>query len=156
MLRTPTLVSVATIGLVLAGFASPLAGQAGKPPTISSRMFTGGSARVTVKGSFQVDQDVAINTQASYGDGEFTWLQFGASGSAAPNALITYGDQGVGVNAAVGKRTAIAEGVNCSGKVDVTPKSVTGQYTCRGVTSFDAATGQMGKVDIEIRFTATS
>ena len=48
------------------------------------------------------------------------------------------------------------EAPQCSGTVQVTGASVTGHYTCAGVVSHDAATGKMGKVDIEIRFTAKS
>ena len=79
--------SLVAAGLVLAVLASPAGGQTGGFPTITSRYFAGGSAKVTVSGSVAIDQEVAINTNASFGDGEMTWLQFGASGSEAPNAL---------------------------------------------------------------------
>ncbi|MGH7628403.1 MAG: hypothetical protein ACREOF_03275 [Gemmatimonadales bacterium] len=161
MRRTRFLQSVAA-GLILAVVATPAAGQAGKLPIISARQFTGGSAQVTVRGSVQIDQGVAINTQASVGDGEVTWLQFGASGSEAPNALITYGETGeIGVSVGKGKFVATAgivpgEKPQCAGKTDVTGTSVSGHYTCKGVTSHDGATSKMGKVDIEVRFTAKS
>jgi hypothetical protein len=157
MRHTPSLSSVAAAGLVLAVLASPAGGQEpGRVPTISSRHFVSGSAKVTVSGSVQIDEEVAINTVASFGDGEWTWLQFGASGSEVPNALITYGDGEVGINVGRGKRTATAEGAQCSGKVEVNKASVSGHYTCVGVTSYDPATRRMGKVDIKIRFTANS
>jgi hypothetical protein len=38
----------------------------------------------------------------------------------------------------------------------VTSALVSGHYTCAGVVSHDAATSKMGKVDIEVRFTAKS
>ena len=157
--RIPLLSSVVAAGLVLA--ASPASGQTGGTPTISSRQFVGGSAKVTVTGSVQIDQDVAINTQASLADGEMTWLQFGASGSEAPNALITYQPGEVGITVGRGKFLATAGNVTgedpqCSGTVEVTGTSVSGHYTCLGVVSHDAATGKMGKVDIEIRFTSRS
>jgi hypothetical protein len=38
----------------------------------------------------------------------------------------------------------------------VTGALVSGHYTCAGVVSHDAATSKMGKVDIEVRFTAKS
>jgi hypothetical protein len=38
----------------------------------------------------------------------------------------------------------------------VTETSVTGHYTCPGITSYDAGTRQMGEIDVEIRFTAKS
>jgi hypothetical protein len=76
--------------LVPAILARPLEGQTSGVPTISSRQFASGSAQVQVSGSVQIDQEVAINPQASFGDGQMTWLQFGVSGSDAPHALITY------------------------------------------------------------------
>jgi hypothetical protein len=159
--RIPFLSSVAAAGLVTAALASPVGAQTGGVPTISSRQFVGGSAKVTVRGSVQIDQEVAINTQASFGDGEMTWLQFGASGSETPNALITYGNGEVGITVGRGKFLATAgivpgEAPQCSGKVDVTGALVSGHYTCAGVVSHDAATSKMGKVDIEVRFTAKS
>jgi hypothetical protein len=131
-------------------------------PKISPRQFVGGSAKVQVTGAFTVNEDVKINTQASYGDGEVTWLQFGASGSETPNATITYGEtKEIGITVAQGKLTATGgimpgETSECSGKVEVSPKLVLGKYACRGVTSYDPATGKQSKVDIEITFTAKS
>lgn len=161
MLRIPFISSLARAGLVVTVLASPASGQTGGYPTISSRQFVAGSAKVTVSGSVQIDQEVAINTQASFGDGEMTWLQFGAAGSEAPNALITYGNGEVGVT--VGRAKFLATGgiitgeeSPCSGTVEVTGTLVSGHYTCVGLVSHDAATSKMGKVDIEIRFTAKS
>jgi hypothetical protein len=130
-------------------------------PSISSRTFTDGNATVTVSGSMQIDADVAINTQASIGDGEMTWLQFGVSGSKDPNALITYGNGELGITVGQGRAIATAGIITggeaqCSGKTDVTAASVSGQYTCLGVAWYNAATGKMGKVDIKVRFTAKS
>ena len=129
-------------------------------PKISGRSFVGGSARVTVTGSFQIDADVAINAKASFGDGEMTWIQFGVSGAVEPNALITYGDQGIGIIVGLGKNSATAEpsaeDAACTGEVNVTATSVAGQYTCTGVGSYNPTTGKLGKVNISIRFTAKS
>jgi hypothetical protein len=149
--------SIAAAGLVLAVPASRAFAQVSpKVPTISTRQYTGGSARVSVSGSMQIDEDVTINTAASTSDGEMTWLQFGNSGSAAPNALITYGDQGLGIIVGRGKNIATVEGDLCKGKVDVTAATISGDYTCVGVVSYDAASGKMGKIDIKIRFSAKS
>jgi hypothetical protein len=162
MRRFPLLARVAAVGLGLAVVALPAGGQTRAYPTISARQFVGGSAKVTVKGSVQIDQDVPINTKASYGDGEMTWLQFGASGAETPNALITYGESGeIGVSVGKGKFVVTAaitpgEAPQCSGTADVNGTSVSGHYTCVGITSYDAATGKMGKVDVEVRFTAKS
>ena len=148
------LLSVAAGGLGLAVLASPARGQTGGIPTISSRQFVGGSGKLTVTGSFQIDEDVAINTKASYSDGESTWLQFGDSGAQTPNALITYAETGVGIIIGKGKFTATGEFPACSGKVVVTSALVSGQYTGTGVTSYNPGTGKMGNIDITIRFTA--
>jgi hypothetical protein len=78
-----------------------------------------------------------------------------------PNALVTYQPSEVGITLGKGKFIATAgvmvgETPQCSGKTEVTPTSVSGHYTCPGIVSHDAATGKMGKIDIEIRFTAKS
>lgn len=129
-------------------------------PKITGRTFAAGSAKVTVTGSFQIDADVAINAPASFGDGERTWIQFGVSGGVDPEALITYGDQGIGIIVGLGKNTATAEpsaeGAACTGEVTVTATSVAGQYACTGVASYNPSTGKLGKVNITIRFTAKS
>ncbi len=157
----PTLISVAGAALLLAALASPGSAQA-KPPTITARQFSAGSAKVIVTGSFSIDKEVAINTQASMGDGGMTWLQFGSSGSAEPNAAITYGETGeVGITVARGKTLAtggiiVGEKSECAGKVEVTAKLISGRYSCVGVTSHDPVTGKMGKVNIEVSFTAKS
>jgi hypothetical protein len=130
-------------------------------PSISQRSYTGGSAKVTVKGTFTIDADVPLNTKASYSSGEVTWLQFGASGAAEPNSLITYGDtKEIGIQAGKGKQGATAgffpdEEGQCSGTVEVTKTEVIGDYICKGVTSYEPGKG-MGTVDIAVKFTAKS
>jgi hypothetical protein len=142
--------------------AAPCVGSAqAKFPVISSRQFTGGSAEVSVTGAFTIKEDVAINTQASFGSGDKTWLQFGTAGSPEPNAMITYGNNEVGVTVARGKLLAtggiiVGEKSECEGEVKVTAKLISGRYKCRGVTSHDPATGKLGKVDIAVTFTAKS
>ena len=125
-------------------------------PVISTRSYVGGSAKVTVTGSFQIDENIPINTQASYSDGEMTWLQYGASGSEASNALVTVSTFEVGINASRGKPTAVIGAENCTGGMEVSSRSVTGHYKCPNVTSYDPGSGKMGTVNIEIDFTATS
>lgn len=161
MRQFPILAIISAAGLVMAARATPAAAQTPDSivPTISARQFKGGNAKVTVKGSFQVDQVVEINTVASVSDGETTWLQFGASGSAQPNALITYGqDIGDGVGITMGRGKLIVTGGSelCDGTVTVTATLMSGHYTCKGLTSYDAGTFTMGKVDLEIVFTAQS
>jgi hypothetical protein len=159
--RVPRSLAMLCGGLLLAGFAAPMAAQDGRPPAISQRQFSGGSARVTVTGSFTIDQEIPINTQASFGDGESTWLQFGASGAAEPNILVTYGETGeTGIIAGKGKSSATGgimpgEKSDCAGTVKVTPTLVSGEYTCRGITSYEPGKG-MGTVEIKVAFTASS
>jgi hypothetical protein len=152
---------VVLAGLALVGLAARGAGQTSGFPSISQRQYTGGSATVTVSGSATIDTVVTLNPQASYSDGEVTWLQFGTSGAETPNALITYGEtKEIGI--AVGKGKLVATGgimpgekSQCSGKALVKETEVTGEYTCTGLTSHDPG-GGMGKVNIKVRFTAKS
>ena len=131
-------------------------------PPISARTFKSGSVKVVVTGSFSVNTDVPLNTQASISDGEMTWLQFGVSGSNAPEALITYGEnKETGVTVGSGKQVATGgmmpgEKPTCSGKVEVTPTLISGHYVCKGLTSHNALGGTLGKVDVEVTFTARS
>jgi hypothetical protein len=128
-------------------------------PAISARTYVSGSVTVVVKGSFQMNQVIEINKPASISDGEMTWLQFGASGSAAGDVLVTYGEgigEGVGIHVGKGKPSATAGTELCTGQLTITATLLTGQYTCPGVVSYDSSTGTMGKVDIEIKFTAQS
>jgi hypothetical protein len=139
--------------------APPLAGQGrapAKPPTISARSFTSGNATVKVTGAFRIDAVVPINTQASVADGEMTWLQFGASGSKDPNALITVSSYEVGVSAGQGKQIFTAGAEDCRGKITVTAAAVVGEYTCKGITAYDGGSGKMSTVDVVISFTAGS
>lgn len=128
----------------------------GKIPVVSARSYIAGSAAVTVTGSFQIRADIPINTKASISDGEMTWLQYGDSGSAEPNMLLTVSSYEVGFGVAKGKQTATAGAEDCTGDMVVTGVSIVGKYSCKGVTSYDPGSGQMGKVDIDIRLTAQS
>lgn len=161
MRRIPFLAHTVVATLFLTVVAAPVGAQPGRYPPISARQFEGGSVRVTVTGSAAIEQEIALNTKASFGDGEVTWLQFGVSGADTPNALITYGEGGE-IGIAVGRGKFIATGglvpgerSECTGKVQVTENSITGEYSCAGVTSHDPST-DMGKVDIKVSFTAKS
>ena len=125
-------------------------------PTISARNYASGSVTVKVTGAFAIDATIPINKQASMSDGEMTWLQFGDSGAAEPNLLLTVSSYEVGFGVAHGKATATAGAEDCTGDMVVGPQKVHGKYSCKGVTSYDPSTGQMGTVDIEIQFVATS
>ena len=159
---TPSVLRVAAPALIALATVPPALAQEAAYPPISARQFTDGSIEVKVTGSQSIDEEIPINTQASIGDGEVTWLQYGASGSESPNSLITYTQTGeVGVSVGKGKFIVTAgvtpgEKPQCEGKTEVAPTLITGNYTCRGVTSYDAGTGTMGKVDIVVTFRATS
>lgn len=139
--------------------AELLASRAPTAPVISARGYTTGSARVKVTGSFQVDAEIPINTQASLSDGEMTWLQYGASGAETPSSLVTVSPSEVGLSAGLGKKTALAGANECKGSMSVTDKLVSGSYKCVDVASHDPNETRnfgVGKVDMEISFTAGS
>ena len=149
------------VALGIAALATDADAQRHYPP-ISARQFVSGNVQIKVTGAFAMNETVALNTMASIGDGEVTWLQYGVSGSAQPEALITFTDTNeIGIFVARNKLQATS-GVGgnekpwCTGKVDVTAKRITGQFTCASVTSYDQGTKNMGKVTIEVRFTAES
>jgi hypothetical protein len=153
--------ALASLGAFVVLSAPCASGQTAAVPKVSARQYTGGSATVSVRGATEFSAEVPLNTQASMSDGEMTWLQFGASGSQAPNALITYSLYEVGVSAGKGKFGVTAgimdgEKPQCSGSSEVTASAISGHYICPGITSYDAATGRMGTVDMDIKFSAKS
>jgi len=145
-------------GAVMSGLiAVTVATSAGAPlPELNARTYISGSAKVKVTGAFQVDAVIPINKQASFGDGEMTWIQYGDSGAEEPNLLVTVSLEELGFGIGLGKKIATAGGEQCSGDMEVKPAMVTGHYKCPGITSYDPRDGQMGKVDIEIDMTAGS
>ena len=153
---TPVRCGVATAMAVAFTLPAPAGQSAAKVPVIGARTYVGGSATVTVTGSFQLKAGIPINHQASLSDGEMTWLQYGASGSEAGDVLVTVSLDEIGVTVGRDKKTATAGAADCTGKIDVTARSITGHYTCLGVTSHDPREMGLGKVNIEVRFTATS
>jgi len=125
-------------------------------PVISARTYVDGSATVKVTGSFAIDEAIPINKAASYSDGSMTWLQYGVSGAETPNILVTVSEAEVGINIGRGKPTATAEAAACKGGMEVAANSITGNYTCPGITSYDPRDSKMGKVNVEVRFSAKS
>lgn len=161
MRRIPLLVGIAVFGFASCLLVSPSAAQTDGFPIVSARQFTAGSAKVTVSGSTQFTKEIPLNTIASISDGESTWLQFGASGSADPNALVTYGQtKEIGIIVGQGKFSVTGgimpgEKSECSGKTTVTPTLISADYACTGLVSKEAS-GGMGKVDVKVSFTAKS
>lgn len=148
-LRSSALLLAATLAA-----AAPV--HAADVPVISARSYVGGDVTVKVTGAFAIDATIPINVPASISDGEMTWLQFGVSGAAEPNLLLTVSSHEIGFGVARGKAIATAGADDCKGDMKVGTTRVSGTYKCLGVTSYDPNTGQMGKVDIEIQFTANS
>jgi len=151
-MRTASKLAILTLALSV-----PAAGQDfQKPPVISARSYVSGSSKILATGSFQINEDVAINEQASVSDGEMTRLQFGVSGAETPNALVTVGPDEVGITVSRGKWVATAGAEACKGKMVVTAVSVLGRYSCSGVTAHNPGVAGLGKVDIEFAFTTRS
>lgn len=157
MRRIPFRFLGAAACIVAASLSAPTAVQgSAKLPVISSRTYVGGSAKLTVTGSFKINSVIAINEPASISDGEMTWLQYGVSGAEAPNVLVTVSPYEVGIGVGLGKKTAIVGAEECKGQMTVAARSVTGKYECVGVASHEPPSIALGKVDIEIEFSAQS
>jgi len=125
-------------------------------PVISARTYTTGHIQVNVSGQFDIDASPELNTQASISDGEYTWIQYGASGSEAPNATVTIGEGDIGISVGVGRYIATGTSTNCSMTTNVTATRVSGHFMCPKITGYNQAEGTMGDVRIEIDFEASS
>ncbi len=151
-MKTAAKLAILTLALSVSAAGQDVA----KPPVISARSYVSGSAKILVTGSFQINEDVAINKQASFSDGEMTWLQFGVSGAETPNALVTVSPAEIGITVSRGKWVATAGAEACKGKMVVTAVSALGRYSCPGVTAHNPGVAGLGKVDIEFAFTTGS
>jgi hypothetical protein len=128
----------------------------GSFPPVSDRTFSSGQAVVKVTGSFTVDATIPLNLPASVSIDGMLWLQYGTSGAAEPNSLVTRNEDGEsGAQAAVGGSTAIGTELECLIDVDVEPSMIQGSFDCRGVTAL-LADGNLGLVDILVEFVAAS
>jgi hypothetical protein len=125
-------------------------------PVISARTYTTGHIQVNVSGHFDIDASPELNTQASISDGEYTWIQYGDSGSEAPNATVTIGQGDIGISVGVGRYVATGTSTDCSMTTDVTATRVSGHFMCPKITGYNQADGSMGDVTIEIDFDASS
>ena len=127
---------------------------------ISSRTYLGGNTKTKVSGFFKVDGSQELNKPASITDDGHTWLQYGVSGAQDLNVLFT-NDEGLaenGVTIGVGPYTVTATSTSgeCRTTFDITPATVSGHFSCTGSTGYNKDNGQMGKVDIEVEFNASS
>jgi len=135
-------------------------GGTGAVLAISNRTYTSGSVHAKVTGFFAADGSQDLNKPASITDDGHTWLQYGASGAPELNVLFTNDESMAenGVNIGIGPYTVTATSTSgeCKTKFDVAPATVSGHYSCTGSTGYDKNSGQMGKVDIEVDFSAGS
>jgi len=135
-------------------------GGAGEVLVISKRTYTGGSVRAKVTGFFEVDGSPDLNKPASITDDGHTWIQYGVSGAPELNVLFTNDESMAenGLNIGVGPYTVTATSTSgeCRTKFDVASATITGHYSCTGSTGYNKDSGQMGKVDIEVDFSAGS
>lgn len=125
-------------------------------PVISARSYTTGYSTLKVSGHFDIDASPALDTQASISDGDYTWIQYGTSGSEAPNATVTIGSGDMGISVAVGRYIATGTSTECEMTTTVTDSKVSGHFECPTVTGYNQADGSMGDVMIEIEFEAGS
>lgn len=135
-------------------------GGTGEALVISKRTYTGGSVQAKVTGFFAVDGNQDLNKPASITDDGSTWIQYGVSGAPELNVLFTNNESMAenGVNIGFGPYTVTATSTSgeCRTKFDVAPATIAGHYSCTGSTGYNTKTGEMGKVDIEIDFSAGS
>jgi hypothetical protein len=135
-------------------------GGAGEVLVISKRTYTGGSVQAKVTGFFEVDGSQDLNKPASITDDGHTWIQYGVSGAPELNILFTNDESMAenGVNIGVGPYTVTATSTSgeCRTKFDVASATVAGHYSCTGSTGYNKDSGQMGKVDLEVDFSAGS
>ncbi len=127
-----------------------------KVPVISARTYTAGDIKLKVSGFFEIDASPALNLPASISDGEYTWIQYGASGDAAPNATVTIGNGDMGISVAVGRYVATGTSTECTMHTNVTEKTVSGHFSCPKVAGSNQADSSMGDVKIEVVFSASS
>jgi len=127
---------------------------------ISPRTYTSGSVQAKVTGFFTVDGTQQLNKPASITDEDQTWIQYGVSGAQELNVLFTnstaLAENGVTIGVGPYTVTATSSSGECKTKFDVQAATITGHYSCAGSTGYNNKTGQMGKIDIEVDFTAES
>jgi hypothetical protein len=135
-------------------------GTSGEAVRISNRTYVAGTVKATVTGFFSADGTQVLNLPASITDDGSTWLQYGVSGSPELNVLFTNTEAMAenGMNVSIGPYTVtgVSSSGECKPRIEVTPLKVAGHYSCKGSTGYNNKTGQMGKVDIEVDFEATS
>ncbi len=125
-------------------------------PVISDRTYKVGYMNLKVSGFFDINASPALDTAASITSDGSTWIQYGKSGEAAPNATFTVGNGDMGIGVAVGRFVATGTTIECEITTEVTPAKVSGHLSCPKVTGYSQETRAMGDVKIEVDFEATS
>jgi hypothetical protein len=125
-------------------------------PVISNRTYQAGHMNLKVSGFFDIDASLALDALPSISSDGNTWIQYGKSGEAPPNATFTVGNGDMGISVGVGRFVATGTTIECEITTEVTPTRVAGQLSCPKVTGYNQETRAMGDVKIEADFEATS
>jgi len=125
-------------------------------PVINDRDYKTGMAHAKVTGFFTAEGSVALNEPASLTSGGQTWIMYGDSGSTALSIGVTSNQYDAGATITQGTFTVTAGGTDCESEFDVKPALITGKFKCPGATAYDKSSGNMGKVDLEVTFDASS
>lgn len=125
-------------------------------PVVSARTYTTGYMQLNVSGHFNIDARLELDTRASISDGGYTWIQYGTSGSDAPNATVTIGNGDIGISVAVGRNIATGTSTECTMTTTVTDTKVSGRFECAKVTGYNQIDRGMGDVTIDVDFEASS
>jgi len=125
-------------------------------PVISDRTYQAGYMNLKVSGFFDIDASPALDAPPSITSDGNTWIQYGKSGEAPPNATFTVGNGDMGIGVGVGRFVATGTTIECEITTEVTPSRVSGHLSCPKVTGYNMDTRAMGDVKIEVDFEATS
>jgi hypothetical protein len=134
-------------------------GTGGVIPVISARDYVGGSAPLTVSGSFGINSTIGLDPQSSFSDGVETTLSYGFNDESG-GVLLAFshaeGSEGLGLNVNFGSWMATYMGEGCAWDVNVTEQTLAGHVSCSDLPAMNAADGTTGTVDVELDFTADS
>jgi hypothetical protein len=125
-------------------------------PVISDRTYKVGHMNLKVSGFFDINASPALDAPPSITSDGNTWIQYGKSGEAPPNATFTVGNGDMGISVGVGRFVATGTTIECEITTEVTPTRVSGHFSCPKVSGYNMDTRVMGDVKIEADFEATS
>jgi hypothetical protein len=125
-------------------------------PVISDRTYKVGHMNLKVSGFFDINASPALDVLPSITSDGNTWIQYGKSGEAPPNATFTVGNGDMGISIGVGRFVATGTTIECEITTEVTPTRVAGHFSCPKVTGYNQESRAMGDLKIEADFEATS